>query len=73
MNIIKDPFFIRMTSVFFLAGIITLMLPWWNHVIFDVGGNIAQDLKLNDSTDFQNLGIAFSQIPFFLKEFCFAK
>ncbi len=70
-EIVHGKYFQRVVGILAIAGIISIMLPWWNYVLFDAGGNIAQDLKLNDSTDVENISLYFSSIPKFLKSFLF--
>ena len=68
-KILKDNFFQKTIIIVAIAGIISVLMPWWFHVLFLSEGNLGQNLKLNDSVDFENPSTYFSYIFVFIKSF----
>lgn len=56
--------------IFGIAGLITLLSPWWFNVLIDgPGQNYATSLKLNDDIDYENSSIFFKELSTPLKTF----
>ncbi|MGV8169071.1 MAG: hypothetical protein ACP5N3_03365 [Candidatus Nanoarchaeia archaeon] len=61
-KILLDNKNIIIVLIIFIAGITSLLMPWWHSVVFDFKTNYAQEYKINDSLDFQNPKIYLSEL-----------
>lgn len=69
--IVRSTEFIFLVSVFAIATILTLISPWWYHAVLTSGGDMAHEMKINDTYDLQDSKVFWSYLKESIKSVWF--